>query len=178
MSEPASAAAQQPSRHALHKFSSGGKMWFHILRGRQGLAIDNVILRLTGYSLMTWQFTTSAGVPYKDTLLLTTVGAKTGKRRTNGLPYFEVDGEYLVIGSNGGGALNPGWSANVRANPEVELRIKRKKIRAIGRVTTGEERAKFYERISAINPALQRYQESASKFGREVPLVVFKPIKK
>ena len=47
---------------------------------------------------MTWQFTTSAGVPYKDTLLLTTKGAKTGKSRTNGLPYFEVDGEYLVIG--------------------------------------------------------------------------------
>ena len=45
MNEPANAAAQQPSRHALHKFSSGGKMWFHILRGRQGLAIDNVILR-------------------------------------------------------------------------------------------------------------------------------------
>ena len=62
MNDAQGAAAQQPSRHALHKFSSGGKMWFHILRGRQGLAIDNVILRLTGYSLMTWQFTTSAGV--------------------------------------------------------------------------------------------------------------------
>jgi proline iminopeptidase len=178
MDDAQGAAAQQPSRHALHKFSSGGKMWFHILRGRQGLAIDNVILRLTGYSLMTWQFTTSAGVPYKDTLLLTTIGAKTGKRRTNGLPYFEVDGEYLVIGSNGGGALNPGWSANVRANPEVLLRIKRKKVPAIGRVTTGEERARLYERISAINPSLPRYQESASKFGREVPLVVFRPVKK
>ena len=103
---------------------------------------------------------------------------KTGKRRTNGLPYFEVDGEYLVIGSNGGGALNPGWSANVRANPQVLLRIKRKKVPAIGRVTTGEERARLYERISAINPALPRYQESASKFGREVPLVVFTPIRK
>lgn len=178
MNGPANGAAQQPSRHALHKFSSGGKMGFHILRGRQGLAIDNVILRLTGYSLMTWQFTTSAGVPYKDTLLLTTIGAKTGKRRTNGLPYFEIDGEYLVIGSNGGGALNPGWSANVRANPEVLLRIKRKKVPAIGRVTTGEERARLFEHISAINPSLPRYQESASKFGREVPLVVFKPIAK
>jgi deazaflavin-dependent oxidoreductase (nitroreductase family) len=137
-----------------------------------------VILRLTGYSLMTGQFTATGGVPYKDTLLLTTRGAKTCKRRTIGLPYFEVDGEYLVIGSNGGGALNPGWSAKVHANPEVELRIRRKKVPAIGRATAGEERAQLYVRISAINPSLSRYQESAGKFGRDVPLVAFKPIGK
>lgn len=175
MSETPATPMRPPTIKEMHKFSARGRMWFHILRGPIGLAIDRIIIRWTGYSLMTWQFAVSAGVPYHPTLLLETTGAKTGRRRLAGLPYFEIDGSYVVIGSNGGGPKNPGWSLNLKANPECELWIMRRRVRAQGHIAAGDERARLYERISAVNPSLPRYQESASRFGREVPLGVLTP---
>ena len=61
-----------------------------LLRGAWGLKIDLLILRLTGYSLVTKQYAMALGVPYSPTLLLTTIGARSGKHRTCGLPYFRV----------------------------------------------------------------------------------------
>ena len=36
--------------------------------------------------------------------------------------------------------------------------------------------ARLYERLSKINPSLPRYQESAARFGREIPLVILTPL--
>ncbi len=175
MDDGTAAAPRPPTTREQHRFSARGRTWFHVLHGRWGLKVDKVILRLTGYSLMTWQFTLSGGVPYHPTMLLTTIGAKSGYLRTVGLPFWPRNGALVVIGSNGGGAVNPGWSANIRANPQCWLRIKRRLVPALGHVAEGEERARIHEWLSAINPALPRYEESAARFGREVPLVVLMP---
>jgi deazaflavin-dependent oxidoreductase (nitroreductase family) len=161
-----------PTLKERQKFAAGGRTWFHILRGRRGMEIDQKIVRWTGFSLVTWQFALSMGTPYHPTLLLTTIGRRTGEKRTVALPYWKVDGELVLLGTKGGGAQNPAWSYNIQANPQCQLRIKRRDVGAVGRVAAGEERARLYPILCGMNPKLARYQESAARFGREIPLVV------
>ena len=54
-------------------------------------------------------------------LLLHTVGAKTGKARTTSLTYARDGGDYLVVASNGGEPRSPGWYHNLRTNPDIEI---------------------------------------------------------
>jgi deazaflavin-dependent oxidoreductase (nitroreductase family) len=54
-------------------------------------------------------------------ILLTTVGAKTGKLRKTPLMRVEHNGEYAIVASLGGAPQNPVWYYNVAKNPRVEL---------------------------------------------------------
>src|SRR2546423_15666262 len=71
------------------------------------------------------------GVP---TLLLRTVGRRSGTTRTNALVYARDGGAYLVVASNGGADKAPSWLHNVRANPDVEVQIGRECRKATARV--------------------------------------------
>ena len=66
---------------------------------------------------------TTDGIEMKDKplILLTTVGAKTGKIRKTPLMRVEHDGQYAVVASLGGAPKNPVWYYNVKAHPRVEL---------------------------------------------------------
>ena len=66
------------------------------------------------------------GNPYQPTLLLKTIGARSGQLRSCGLPYYKVGDFYVVRGSNGGGPTDPHWAHNIRANPAAWVRIDRK----------------------------------------------------
>ena len=57
----------------------------------------------------------------KPVILLTTIGAKTGKIRKTPLMRVEHDGEYAVVASLGGAPKNPVWYYNIKAHPQVEL---------------------------------------------------------
>ena len=54
-------------------------------------------------------------------IVLTSVGAKTGKLRKTPLMRVEHDGEYAVVASLGGAPKHPVWYYNLVANPHVEL---------------------------------------------------------
>ncbi len=155
-------------------FSSGGNRHLILLRGKWGLAIDTFVLWLTGYSLMTKQYTYANGAPYQPTLLLYTTGAKTGKRRRCGLPYFMVDGSYVVRGSNGGGPTDPHWCHNVRANPDAKIRVKGRTKRVRAHVAGGEERAVLFKKLDAMSPSTGQYQRMCTP--RELPLVVLREV--
>ena len=58
-----------------------------------------------------------------DSLLLHTVGAKTGLDRTNALSYARDGADYLVVASNGGDRRAPGWYHNLRARPTVSINV-------------------------------------------------------
>ena len=58
-----------------------------------------------------------------NSLLLHTVGAKTGLPRTNTLSYARDGDDYLVVASNGGDDRAPGWYHNLTARPEVEINV-------------------------------------------------------
>ena len=73
-------------RLALTRFSSGGRGGFIILRGAWGRAVDRFLVRWTGWSMITWQYTRAAGRAYQPTLLLTTIGRRTGLLRSSRAP--------------------------------------------------------------------------------------------
>jgi deazaflavin-dependent oxidoreductase (nitroreductase family) len=96
-------------------------------------------------------------------VVLTSVGAKSGKLRKTPLMRVEHDGEYVVVGSLGGAAKNPVWVYNVRANPLVELQDGAEKHDYRARELAGEERAVWWERAVQAFPNYAGYQRKASR---------------
>ena len=166
--------ARPESVKEKEEFSSGGNRHLILLRGKWGLAIDTAILWLTGYSLMTKQYTLANGAPYQPTLLLYTTGARTGRKRRCGLPYFKVNGDYVVRGSNGGGPTDPHWCHNVRANADAKIRVRGRTKKVHAHVAQGEERERLFETLSRMSPSTAQYQAMCAP--RELPLVVLREV--
>ncbi|GAA2358407.1 nitroreductase/quinone reductase family protein [Dactylosporangium salmoneum] len=158
-------------------FTSYGRPWLIVFRGRFGMAFDRWLVRRTGFSVVSLQYALAGGQRYQPTLLLTTIGAKTGELRSVALPYIRRGDDYVVVASKGGGPVNPAWVANLKATDRCWLRVRRRGIAARARVATGEERAALYPYVVERKPNVARYQERASTFGREIPLVVLSPTK-
>lgn len=74
-------------------------------------------------------------------LLLTTTGRKSGQQRTAPVVYLAVGDDFVVINTNAGNAKVPAWSLNLRANPEAEVEVGRRRTRVRARLAEGEERA-------------------------------------
>ncbi|MFB4419662.1 nitroreductase family deazaflavin-dependent oxidoreductase [Streptomyces sp. QL37] len=118
------------------------------------------------------QGTTLRGRPV---ILLTTLGAKSGKLRKTPLMRVEHDGEYAVVASLGGAPKHPVWYYNVQAHPEVELRDGTVKQDMVAREITGEEKALWWDRAVEAFPDYADYQ---TKTDREIPVFVLSPADK
>jgi deazaflavin-dependent oxidoreductase (nitroreductase family) len=112
------------------------------------------------------------GVP---SLLMTSVGRRTGKSRTAALVYAKDDAAYVVVASNGGADAPPGWLHNVKATPSVEVQVGRKRFGAIAEVVeAGDARyAELWKRVNAMNHG--RYDRYQSKTTRSIALVRLTP---
>ena len=102
-------------------------------------------------------------------IVLTSVGAKTGKLRKTALMRVEHGGEYAVVGSLGGAPKNPVWVYNLRKNPHVELQDGPEKHDYQARETSGEERELWWKRAVEAFPPYAEYQR---KTGRVIPVFV------
>lgn len=105
-------------------------------------------------------------------VLLTSVGARSGKLRKSPLMRVEHDGEYAVVASLGGAPKHPVWYHNVVANPYVELQDGPAKGDYMAREVTGEEKAVWWERSVQAFPDYSDYQR---KTDREIPVLVLTP---
>ena len=169
--------AEESSSASAIAFSSRGNTRWIVVRGPFGRAFDRWLVRLTGFSVITWQYSKAGGNPYQPTLLLTTIGRKSGQLRPRALPYYADDGgRMVVIGSNGGGPRDPDWVWNVRNNSAAWVCVNRKRRAVRAHVASGAERQRIFDKITETRDSLSRYQERAATFGREVPLVVLEPI--
>src|ERR671925_800418 len=113
---------------------------------------------------------TVAGVPgLVPCLLLTTIGRRSGEKRTSPLFYGTAGDAYVIIGSKGGADTQPGWYLNLRANPVVEVQVGREQFTARARVETGKEREKLWEKMAQLITIYRDYQK---KTKRELPVVV------
>jgi len=114
------------------------------------------------------------GLPGKvTTLLLTTIGRKSGEPRHVPLLYVDDGDGYLIMGSKGGNVEHPIWYLNLQANPDCEIRVGAPPVKARARVLTGEERAKAWEKVSTRHPTYAKYQ---ARTDREIPVVRLEPI--
>jgi deazaflavin-dependent oxidoreductase (nitroreductase family) len=155
--------------------SAHGSRWLMMLRSDAGKSFDRALVRCTGYSLVTWGFAKGGGHPYTPSLLLHTIGRKSGRIRSSVLPYFHVGRELVLCGSKGGGPLDPLWAENIRADGNCWVHIRRKLVPVTGREVVGQERVQLYPVVAAMHPGLDAYTERAGQYGRDVPLILLKP---
>lgn len=108
------------------------------------------------------------GVP---TLLLRTTGRKSGATRINALVYARNGEDYLLVASNGGAPKHPAWLHNLRANPDVEIQVGRK--RRPGRARIVEPSDPDYERVWRIvnENNKDRYTAYQEQTSRPIPVV-------
>jgi deazaflavin-dependent oxidoreductase (nitroreductase family) len=169
-----SSAADDRPRSVAEKerFSSGGRSHRLILHGKWGLAVDKAIVWTTGWSLMTAQYAWASGTPYFPTLMMWTIGARTGAIRSCCLPYFRVGDALVIRGSNGGGPTDPHWVHNVRANPKAWIRTARHTRPAHAHVAEGEEWAALYAELCRQSASTKAYQTMCAP--RQLPLIVLR----
>lgn len=110
------------------------------------------------------------GVPV---VIITSVGASSGKLRKTPVMRVEHDGAYLAVASKGGAPQNPAWYRNLVEHPHVELQDGPHKGDYTARLVTGDERAAWWERAVAVWPDYAEYQ---TKTDREIPLFVLEPM--
>ena len=122
---------------------------------------------------MTSGGTEGAELKGKPVVLLTTIGAKTGKIRKTPLMRVEHDGEYAVVASLGGAPKHPVWYFNIKANPRVELQDGAETRDYEAHEVVGDEKAIWWERAVEAWPDYANYQR---KTDRQIPLFVLTPI--
>jgi deazaflavin-dependent oxidoreductase (nitroreductase family) len=120
--------------------------------------LDRLMHRLTGGRLVL-----SAGM--LPSLMLTTTGAKTGKRRTTPLATQPDGGCWYVVGSNFGRESHPAWTANLIANPEAEITFKSRTIPVKAHLLSAEEKAEVWPRLLRSFPNYDVYTERS---GRDI----------
>jgi deazaflavin-dependent oxidoreductase (nitroreductase family) len=107
---------------------------------------------------------------------LTTVGRKSGEKRSTMLTSPLTVGEsYVVVASHGGSEHHPAWYLNLKANPRVEI------VRNAGtpetrtaRIADAPLRASLWSQITDQHKNYAGYQEKTS---REIPLVLLDPVR-
>ncbi len=105
-------------------------------------------------------------------IVLTTLGAKSGKIRKTPLMRVEHDGSYAIVASKGGAPEHPVWYHNVVADPHVELQDGPVKQDMVARELAGDEKADWWKRAVAAYPDYADYQ---TKTERQIPVFVVEP---
>jgi len=110
------------------------------------------------------------GVP---TLVLDTVGRRSGQPRRQMLIYGEDGGDYIIVASKGGAPENPLWYENLTANPEVQVQVKADRFTARARTATPAEKARLWPLMVGIFAPYAEYQ---TKTSREIPVVILERV--
>ncbi len=105
-------------------------------------------------------------------LLLTTTGRRSGQQRTAPVVFLEDEGRFVVINTNAGNAPVPAWSLNLKANPDAEIEVGRKRLAVQARIAEGEERAELWRKH---NVQYSGFDDYAEKLEREAGVFVLEP---
>jgi deazaflavin-dependent oxidoreductase (nitroreductase family) len=126
------------------------------------LALNTGIYRLLG------------GRGMGKTGILTTVGARTGQRRSLPLAVFDAGKDtWWVVASKGGAAEHPAWYRNLAKNPgQVELEVGGRRLSVIPESLHGSERGAAWKTIVERSPNFGDYEKGTD---REIPVVRLTP---
>ena len=106
----------------------------------------------------------------QHTLMLETVGAKTGKPRIAMLGYVEESPtSWLVVASLAGAARHPAWLHNLANQPDATVELgDGRRIAVRAETLDGPELVTAWQRIGAEAPEYVKY---GSKTDREIPVI-------
>jgi deazaflavin-dependent oxidoreductase (nitroreductase family) len=111
-----------------------------------------------------------AGAPL---LLLTTIGARSGRAITKPLAYTKDGDRIVLIASFAGAPKNPAWFNNLVANPTVTVEVGADRFQAKAVLTSGEERQRLFDNQARQMAVFNDYQK---KTTRQIPVVVLERI--
>ncbi len=105
-------------------------------------------------------------------LLLHTIGAKTGRPRTNALTYARDGDSYLIVASNGGASRYPGWYHNLRKSSEAEINVGPDRFAVTTREVTpdDEDFLRLWQIVNKNNAS--RYTSYQQRTSRQIPVFV------
>ena len=127
--------------------------------------LDRPLIRLSsGLTSLTRLFT---GLPV---VLLTTTGRRSGQPRQIPLVGIPLDGKVILVASNFGREVHPGWYFNLRANPHAQVSLAGRMYPCRARLTFGAEREALFEIAAAYYPGYLEYQKRAAP--REIGVFV------
>ncbi|MFD9333149.1 nitroreductase family deazaflavin-dependent oxidoreductase [Streptomyces sp. NPDC060028] len=98
-----------------------------------------------------------------SSLLLTTVGARSGRSTPTPLFYVDHAGGYAVVASNFGLARHPGWSVNLLKEPVAAVCVAGRQLPVSARLLTGGERDGVWRRFVSLSSDYQDYQERSGR---------------
>jgi len=108
------------------------------------------------------------------TLLLRTIGRKSGAVHILPLIYGVYGNEWVIVASKGGSPAHPAWYHNLMAMPDVVFQVATQAFRATCREAAGEERERVWDYMARLFPPYVTYQARAT--DRLIPVVMMKPV--
>jgi len=139
--------------------SLGHKRWF-ARAGRILVPVDRALGILSKGRFVAF------GVRDLPSMLITTIGRKSGQHRTNPLLYARDGDGFVVIGSNWGQEHHPAWALNLVANPVATVTLGGKAIPVRATLAEGAERERLLALLMSLWPAYATYAKRAG--GREL----------
>ena len=117
------------------------------------------------------QFRADHGVSMgnRPLLLLTTIGRRSGRRRTSPMMYVRGEERVLVIAANNGAATDPAWYLNLIADPHVTVELPGHEYKATAEPLTGADYDREWTAIKETFPFFAEHQERAG--DRKIPVV-------
>lgn len=107
------------------------------------------------------------------TLLLTTIGRKSGEPRTTPLIYKKVGDTYVIVASLGGNPEHPLWYLNLVATPDCKIQVGRETLKVRARTAPEGERERLWEEAVRQYPDYNDYQ---ARTQRRIPVVALEPL--
>jgi F420H(2)-dependent quinone reductase len=106
-------------------------------------------------------------------LLLTTIGRKSGERRTAPVLYL-ADGErFVVVASKGGFSKHPLWYKNLESNPNVEVELGSERQKMTAKRASDAEKRVLWPKLVTMYRDFDDYQ---ARTEREIPVVILSPL--
>lgn len=134
---------------------------------KAGMGLSHLVFRMRGDRMR---------VQGQPLLMLTTVGARTGKRRHSMLARFADPGHpgtWLVVGSGGGSVRHPSWCYNLAKNPDqVWIHVGKQDLKVHPDSLHGSEREEAWKRVVSLAPGYGPYE---TKTNREIPIIRLTP---
>jgi deazaflavin-dependent oxidoreductase (nitroreductase family) len=129
--------------------------------------LDQFVHRVTG-----GRATASSWLAGVEIAMLTTIGARTGRRRT--LPVLGLrDGrDMILIASNFGRPQNPAWYHNLRANPRATIVCQGVGREVVARELSGDDRERGYRQGEQVFPGFTHYRRWTN---RQIPVLRLEP---
>jgi deazaflavin-dependent oxidoreductase (nitroreductase family) len=115
---------------------------------------------------------TGAGPSGLPTLLLTCLGRKSGEKRTVPLVFLQNGEDTVVVASLAGYNQHPAWYLNITANPDCWVQLDHRKMTAVARDATDEEREELWPKLNALFPTWGYFQKQADRL---FPIVILSP---